>query len=127
MGFKEVSTEMKYILFYLLLLFSISVNAVGPGCKIAWDYTKTDEAKISGFPIEVNGKWVKLVMASARIVECSELPLVEGPVVFRIRARSLDGTKFSDWAELKFTYEIPIAVPQNLRIVTDVGSTEAPL
>jgi hypothetical protein len=118
---------MNYLVLSFLVLFSVSANAVGPGCKIAWDYTKTEEAKISGFPIEVNGKWVKLVMASARIVECSELPLVEGPVVFRIRARSLDGTRFSDWAELKFTYEIPIAVPQNLRIVTDVGSTETPL
>jgi hypothetical protein len=91
-------------------------QTAGPGCSIIWDYSDAEQARISGFPVELNGKWIKLVPASERQVVCAELPLNVGANVFRIRARSVDGKAFSDWVELSFNYDGPIAAPQNVRV-----------
>jgi hypothetical protein len=103
----------------ILLAGSVQAQTapVGPGCKIAWDYSTADQAKINGFQIEVNGRVIKVIIASARQTLCSEYALIEGTNTIRLRARSLDGTRFSDWARLTFVYETPIATPTNLRVV----------
>jgi hypothetical protein len=94
----------------------------GPGCGIQWDYSAEDQARIVGFPIEVNGQWIKRLPPEQREIACSELPLVEGSNTFRIRAVSLDGSQRSDWAELVFPYAIPVAVPGGLRMVLEWGA-----
>jgi hypothetical protein len=102
-----------------LTLFSSALQAqtVGPGCRIAWDYTLTDQAKINGFQVEVNAKIVTVLPAASRETPCANYTLVEGANTIRLRARSLDSTRFSDWAGVSFTYLTPLPIPTNLRVV----------
>jgi len=101
----------------ILIAGSVQAQTVGPGCRIAWDYSTADQAKINGFQIEANGKIIKIISASARQTLCSEYTLIEGTNTIRLRARSLDGLKFSDWARVTFVYETPLSAPTNLRVV----------
>jgi hypothetical protein len=101
----------------ILIAGSVQAQTVGPGCRISWDYSTADQAKINGFQVEVNAKIIKVISASARQTLCSEYTLIEGTNTIRLRARSLESTRFSDWASFTFVYETPIAAPTNLRVI----------
>ncbi len=123
---------MKRILAVVMLLTSQFANAVvlGPGCKgFEWDYPASEEDKIDGFEMILDGAAGAKVGAAARIITCAGLVLPDGDHTFAVRAYKATSLLSANSNELAFTYQSvqPALPPPTLtKVVMVLSGAEAP-
>ena len=111
---------MKRLLLLLpFLAFAVSAAEVtGPAsCRLAWDYSAEDQARIDGFRFFLNGKKAHETGPAVRQIACKDLAPINGEnTVYAIAYAGADVSPNSN--SLAFRYSsLPLAAPGKTRLV----------